>query len=96
MSGTQGTLPLMYGLNYPLNHLRVSTEVFMADLTPPSPGYQRLGGRMNLVGTNSDFSTTLANKKITHLNLGISPLTVISWCGLLQILESTGSGLLQT
>ena len=46
--------------------LPVSTELIPTNLTPPTPGYQPLQGRMDLVVTDSDFTTILADVTVTH------------------------------
>ena len=38
-------------------------------LTPPAPGYQPPLGRMDLVITNGDFSTIIADVTLPHPNL---------------------------
>ena len=48
--------------------LPVSTELVLSTLTPPAPGYQPPPGRMDLVITNSNFQTILADVTITHPN----------------------------
>ena len=50
------------------SQLPVSTEIVWATLTSPPPGYQPPQGRMDLVVTDSDFSTILADVTITHPN----------------------------
>ena len=49
-------------------HLPVSSEIVISNLTPPAPGYLPPAGRMDLVVTDSDFSTILADVTITHPN----------------------------
>ena len=46
-------------------HLPVSYEIPIASLAPPRPGFLPPIGRMDLVVTNSDFSTLLADVTIT-------------------------------
>ena len=53
-------------------HLPISSEMVLATLTPPVPGYQPPMGRMDFVINDSDFSTItyiiLADVTITHPN----------------------------
>ena len=49
-------------------HLPVSHEIPIASLAPPRPGFLPPIGRMDLVVTDSDFSTLLADVTITHPN----------------------------
>ena len=57
-------------------YLPVSHEVTIASLAPPRPGFSPPQGRMDLVVTDSDFSTLLADVTITHPNPSINqPVT---------------------
>ena len=49
-------------------NLPVSNEILLSELTHPSPGYLPPTGRMDLVVTDSDFTTLLADVSITHPN----------------------------
>jgi len=46
--------------------LPVSAEINLAEIAPPSPGFLPPQGRMDLVVTDSDFHTILADVTITH------------------------------
>ena len=48
--------------------LPVSTELVLSTLTPLAPGYKPPSGRMDLVITDSDFNTVLADVTVTHPN----------------------------
>ena len=53
-------------------HLPVSHEVTVATLAPPRPGCSPPQGRMDLVVTDSNFTTILDDVAITHPNPSIN------------------------
>ena len=48
--------------------LPVTIETLISQIAPPNPGFNPPSGRMDLMVTDSDFITTLADVTVTHPN----------------------------